>query len=286
MADLAPLRGLHPKVLSISGTKVHDLSTLADMPLEELLFDFTPVTDITPLQTIPSLKFVMLSENADNIEGLRKLPNLQRLSYFWDPKVRAPSMTAMEFWKFFDANGPWMTRLRDSGIKLTALKPLEDGTCDVSFEGSTIQELTALSGAPISILRLGGTAVSDLNPLRGMPLKKLYLDNTLITDLSPLQGLPLDSLKVSGTKVADLSPLRGMPLQHLRLHQCPAIVDLSPLRDLATLQKLTLPPQAKDFEFLRAFPNLERLSFAEDPKLFVPDRSAAMFWEDYDAPKQ
>jgi eukaryotic-like serine/threonine-protein kinase len=280
------LRGLPLQILSIAGTKVRDLSPLAGMPLEELLFDFTTVTDITPLQNISSLKRVMLSENAEKVETLRKLPNLQYISYFWDPKGIRPSMTAAQFWKSFDANNSWMTRLRDTGINVKAVKPLGDGTCEVNLEASTIKDLTVLSGAPISILRLGETPVSDLSPLRGMPLKKLYLRNSMVTDLSPIKGMPLESLNVSGTKVADLSVLSSLPLLYLRLHQCPNIVDLSPLRSCITLQKLSLPAQAKDFEFLRTFPRLELLSFTEDLKTLVPDRTAVRFWEEYDARKR
>jgi eukaryotic-like serine/threonine-protein kinase len=307
IADLAPLRGLRLKTLIVAHTKAHDLSAVSGMPLEELLFDFTAVTDITPLQNISSLKRVMLSESVEKVETLRKLPNLQHISYFWDLKARVPSMTAAEFWKSFDANNTWMTRLRDAGIKVKAPKPLEDGTCEVNLEGSTIKDLTVLSGAPISILRLGGTSVSDLSPLRGMPLKKLYLQNTKVndlspvkgmrleslhvsgtnvTDLSPLKGMRLESLNLSGTKVADISVLRGKPFFHLRLHQCPNIVDLSPLKSTTTLQRITLPAQSKDFEFLRNFPKLELLSFTEDSKTQFPDRTAAKFWEEYDAKKQ
>ena len=286
MTDLAPLRGLRLESLTIAGTKVHDLSALAGMPLEEFLFDLTPVTDITPLLTIPSLKLLMVPEKAEKIELLKKLPKLQRISYYYDHKVNAPSMTAAAFWKFFDANAPWMTRLRDAGIKVKAMKSLDDGTCEVDLRTSTIKDLTVLSGAPISILQLGETAVSDLSPLRGMALKKLYLANTMVSDLSPLKGIPIESLYLGGTKVNDLSVLRGLPLRHLQLHQCPNIVDLSPLQSVTTLQKLSLPAQAKDFEFLRTFPKLELLSFTEDSKLHVPDRTAARFWEEYDVQKQ
>jgi len=106
--------------------------------------------------------------------------------------------------------------------------------------------------------------------------------------LSPLKGMPLESLNVSGTKVADLTALRGLPLLFLRLHQCPNIVDLSPLKSCTTLLRLTLPTQAKDFEFLRNFPKLELLSFTEDSTLQfpVPDRTAVKFWEEYDAKKK
>jgi Leucine-rich repeat (LRR) protein len=277
------------------------------MPLEDFFFDITPVTDITILQNIPSLKRLMLPEKVDNVEALRKLPNLQHISFFWDAKARVPSMTAAEFWKSFDAHNRWMTRLRDAGIKVKAMKPLDDGTCEVNLEGSTIKDLTVLSGAPISILRLGGTPVSDLSPLRGMALRKLYLQNTMVTDLSPLKGMRLESLHVSGTNVTDLSPLkgmrleslnlsgtkvadisvlRGMPLLFLRMHQCPNIVDLSPLKSCTTLQRLTLPTHVKNFEFLRTFPKLDVLSYTEDLPTPGPEQAAAKFWQEYDAKKR
>jgi hypothetical protein len=63
-------------------------------------------------------------------------------------------------------------------------------------------------------------------------------------------------------------------------------VDLSPLKSCTTLSKLTLPTQVKDVEFLRNFPKLELLSFTEDLTTQVPDRTAARFWEEYDAKKQ
>ena len=140
---------------------------------------------------------------------------------------------------------------------------------------------------PLKKLYLQNTPVSDLSPVAGMQLESLHVSGTEVTDLSPLKGMPLGSLNLNGTKVTDLSVLSGMPLFHLRLHQCPNIVDLSPLKSCSTLLRLTLPPQAKDFDFLRALPKLELLSFTEDltPLFPVPDRTAAKFWEEYDAKK-
>ena len=96
----------------------------------------------------------------------------------------------------------------------------------------------------------------------------------------------LESLNVSGTKVTDLSALRGMPLFHIRLHECPNIVDLSPLKGCTALLRLTLPAQAKDFEFLRTFPKLDVLSYTEDLPTPGPEQAAAKFWQEYDAKKR
>jgi hypothetical protein len=68
------------------------------MPLERLFIDHLGVTDLTPLLTLRSLRDVILPKNAENVEALRKLPNLQRVSFSYDDKLGGPSMTAGEFW--------------------------------------------------------------------------------------------------------------------------------------------------------------------------------------------
>jgi hypothetical protein len=130
---------------------------------------------------------------------------------------------------------------------------------------------------------MGGTAITDLEPLRGMSLTSLWIFDTKVSDLRPLDGMPIHLLHLSGTKVKDLSVVRGMPLSYLRLHNCNELTDVSPLADRKELSSATLPPNARNFEFLRAFPRLERLSFAEDQKSYEPDRTAAEFWKEYDA---
>ena len=103
LADLAPLRGLQLRELYLQGSRVRDLSALAGMPLERLFLDRVAVTDLTPLLKVPTLKDAILPENAQEIAALRKLPNLQRVSFSYDEKVGGPSMTALEFWSSLSA---------------------------------------------------------------------------------------------------------------------------------------------------------------------------------------
>lgn len=87
--------------------------------------------------------------------------------------------------------------------------------------------------------------------------------------------------------MTDLAAAREMPLTKLCLHGCTELTDLSPLADCPALKNFTLPPDAKDIEFLRTDPKLERLSFTEDAKLNCrPAQTAAEFWKDYDAKKK
>jgi short-subunit dehydrogenase len=54
--------------------------------------------------------------------------------------------------------------------------------------------------------------------------------------------------------------------------------------NIGALTDLTLPRTAKNIEFLRALPKLERLSFKEDPNNgFRPDKTVAEFWREFDA---
>lgn len=126
------------------------------------------------------------------------------------------------------ARQAWLRTLRTSGVAIKSVKQLADGSWDLDLTGAAISNLKMLSGAPISILKLGNTAITDLAPLRGMALKQAWLYNTKVTDLSPLAGMPLEHLQVSGTPVTDLTPLRGMGLITLALHGCPQITDLTP----------------------------------------------------------
>jgi hypothetical protein len=167
-------------------------------------------------------------------------------------------------------------------------RKLPDGTWYVNLDNSAIRELTILSNAPISQLSISHTAIADLKPLRGMALKQLWLFDTKVTDLSPLQGMPIDTLNLGGTKVSDLSALRGMPLVELSFLTCTEAIDFSPLAGVTTLKLVTLPTQARNFDFLRALTGLERISYGQDADqgYHRPDKTAAEFWQEYDAKKK
>lgn len=106
----------------------------------------------------------------------------------------------------------------------------------------------------------------------------LDLAFTPIRDLTLLKDMPLTSLNLARTRIFDLAPLKGMPLKKLRLDGCEELHDLSPLKDCGSLERLTIPSQCGDLEFLRTLPNLRQLStqFPGDDWRAVP--SAQAFW--------
>jgi hypothetical protein len=96
--------------------------------------------------------------------------------------------------------------------------------------------------------------------------------------------MSLERLDLGYTNVSNITALRGMPLTEAKFSSCTMLSDITPLADCKNLQIVTLPPNAKDIEFLRTMPKLERLSFAEDASNgYRPNKTAAEFWKEYDA---
>jgi Leucine-rich repeat (LRR) protein len=283
VTDLSPLRGMPLKKLVLTGAKIRDLSPLKGLPLREVYADgCSNLTDVSVLAEIPTLEKLTVPKEVGSLDALRKLTKLQMLG-FNRTATGVVSSTAAEFWREYE----WTRRVRESGVEFSVLERLEDGTWNVDIGNSKLNDLTILAGAPISSLRIDSTAVTDLTPLRGLPIKKLQIANNNITDLSPLAGMALDDLNLSGTPVSDLSALRGMTLTSLHLSRCDELTDLSPLADCQGLQSVGLPPNAKDLEFLRTLPKLERISFKLDAKNgYRPDKTAAEFWKECDAKKK
>ena len=301
VTDLSPLRGMPLKALGLSGNPVSDLTPLAGMPLTELALERTNVADLTPLKGMPlkqltlndcekltdvatvltlaSLEALTLPTGVEDIERFRNHPTLKLLAYTRTPDAPwRPAMTADQFWKE-DGERNWIRALHQMGIKPRHLVQHGNGTWDLNLDETAIKDLTVLTGAKLRHLWLGSTSVADLSPLKGMPLKLLHLYRSKVTDLSPLKGMGLENLNLVATGVSDLSALRGMPLTSLRLHHCDRLTDLSALRDIKTLTLLTVPRQAKDFDFLRSYAGIERLSYNEDPaKGYQPSKTAAEFW--------
>jgi Leucine-rich repeat (LRR) protein len=141
VSDISALQAMPLKWLNLGNTSVGDVSTLAGMPLEELALYNTPASDLVPLRGLPlrrlnlsrcnnirdltplagceELRDLVLPPNATGIDPagsginfLRRLPNLERISYRstqqgrkWTPSQTAPASAGRgreEFWREFD----------------------------------------------------------------------------------------------------------------------------------------------------------------------------------------
>jgi len=103
VTDLAPLQGLRLEYLQISGTAVTNLEPLRGMPLHDLrMSGCTNLVDLAPVIGLTTLQNVILPPNAKNIEPFRQATNLVRISYKYDPSIKAPAQTAADFWDAYD----------------------------------------------------------------------------------------------------------------------------------------------------------------------------------------
>ncbi len=125
ITELGPLRGLPLRTLSLDGLPVSDLAPLKDLPLRKLTLSNTGVTDLSPLRDLKlvtlvldrntqkidlaplagmtTLEDLVLPENPQNLELLRKL-NLKFISSKWGGvTAKGSTNPAAEFWKSYDA---------------------------------------------------------------------------------------------------------------------------------------------------------------------------------------
>ena len=254
ITDLNPLRGKQIKELYLIYTKVSDVSPLVGLPLKELYLSNCPnVTNVAPLAEISTLEMLAVPAEAQNIEALRKLPNLTRLStQVTSTSPTIPDTTVAEFWNAYGGQG-WLRALRESGIAIKSIERLSDDTWRLDLSNTKFSNLALLKGASISSLTLNNTAVTDLSPLRGMPLKTLMLNDTKVRDLDPLKGMPLKQLEIMDTQVADLSPLHGMPIEYLQIGGT-AVADLAPLQGMALKSLWMFNTQVTDLRPLKGMP--------------------------------
>ncbi|HZZ26983.1 MAG TPA: hypothetical protein VFE46_03160 [Pirellulales bacterium] len=280
LPDLSVVKGMKLRTLNVERTSVTDIAPLTGMPLEDVYLRGTKVTDILPLLKCPTLKSLMLPEDARDFESLHALPNLTRISYT-SARNDGPDMTADQFWTA-NKDEPWLAALRKTNLTYKT-RLLKDGSWELILDHQPISDLSMLKGASITRLSIASTPVADLSPLRGMKLTFLRISGTKVSDLSPIRGMPITNVTMTETNVRDLTPLVGMPLRSLNMPDCKQIADLSPLAEIKTLESVILPPDTKNIEGLRKLPNLKRLGYKFSGS--SADQTVQEFWAAYDRTK-
>jgi Leucine-rich repeat (LRR) protein len=277
LANLSILKGMNLHTLKIGNTAVSDISLLAGMPLETVELNGSKVIDIAPLLKCPTLKSVLLPAEARDVDSLRAMTSIARISYDANGKDE-PDKTAQQFWSA-NREGAWLTALRKTNLTYKT-RLLKDGTWELTLDHQPISDLSILQGGKISRLYIASTPVSDLAPLRTMQIAYLRISNTKVTDLSPLKGLSITNITMSAVNVRDLTPLVGLPLRVLNMPECTQITDLSPLVQIKTLEAVVLPPNAKNIEVLRRHPTLKKIGYKLSGS--APLLNAEDFWAEYD----
>ncbi len=97
--DLLPLNKMPLKTLHLDQTPITNLKPLAGLPIRELRLDgCEKLQDLTPLAQCTELEILILPRNHGNIDFLRNLPKLKKLSYRYDNNPAKLESTS-QFWR-------------------------------------------------------------------------------------------------------------------------------------------------------------------------------------------
>lgn len=96
LAEVGFLEGTQLERLDLSDNPVSDLTPLQGLPLRQLNISRTQAPDLTPLATCQKLEHLVLPEPARNVELLKSISSLQRIST--RENYGSPAQTAQEFW--------------------------------------------------------------------------------------------------------------------------------------------------------------------------------------------
>ena len=101
--DLGFVKGMPLEELILDKSTVSDIGALRDHPtLRILALNGTRVRDLTPLANCRALEALAIPVGCKDIEFLRRLPALQRLGTSWNSGAGVPQKAA-DFWKEYDA---------------------------------------------------------------------------------------------------------------------------------------------------------------------------------------
>lgn len=142
------------------------------------------VSDLSDLQYMPNLTYVLLSYN--EISDITPLSSLVNLTELYLTKNKISDITPL-------SGLVNLTKLEISDNQISDLKPLKNLTnlTELNLSRNQISDISALSGmAKMEKLYLGMNRISDTAPLSGMrKLTKLYMQENQLSDISPLAKL-------------------------------------------------------------------------------------------------
>lgn len=254
VADLSPLRGMPLEFLSIVGSPVSDLQPLAGAPLTRVFLAGTQISTLSPLRGMALTEFHAESTQIADLSPLQGMP-LSRLGLRQTPvadltPVQDAPLTSL------DIAG---TAVKD--LSPLAKMPLRYLTCDVAAAGNklAVQTLMAIStlqkvnGKPVNdfIQAVNAAAAAAASAPRPEPAAGAAPEKSADPFVLAVAALPAEKqLAAVIAKLRELNPyfdgreqhrIAGGVVTDLNISTA-AITDLSPVRALAKLQRLTLAP--------------------------------------------
>ena len=233
------------KRLDAPNRGIHDLTGIQfAVNLERLLLSVNPITDLSPIAGLISLKNLRFGRSnseprnlikVSDLSPIARLVNLEKLHVdTTDISDISPiaGLTKLE-WIHFDVSN------------ISDLSPIAGLTKLRRFGtwGGPVSDLSPLAGLlELEELLICGGDISDLTPLVGLPnLKELYLVSNGTSDISPLAELTgLNRLSFRSNNISDISPLTELTQLKWLEASDNDISDISPLVGLTNLTWLAV----------------------------------------------
>lgn len=200
------------RYLTCATCDLQDLTPLESLQLETLDLSANPVSDISALENMKTLKSLYLNYCPVGEEGLENVCALP-LEYLEINDIGAKDYKAvgkMKTLREIRARNVSKTDLEQICLKNQGLKSLF-----ISGENfGNLESLTGLLGlSDLEELDFGGSELSDITGIEKLTgLKKVYLDWNFIEDLSMLSKLDqLEELSIRNLPVKDYTPLLQCP---------------------------------------------------------------------------
>ncbi|UUO05348.1 protein kinase [Blastopirellula sp. J2-11] len=307
VSDLSPLKGMRLVNLHCDHTKISDLSPLAKLPLKSLMLwcssnvtdlsplsgmklthlncDFTKVADLSPLEGMPLERLSFGLSRVNDLSPLRGMP----LRELYCSNTQITDLTPL-------AGAP-LRLLRTEHTRISDLSPLVGMPLkELAIEGTLVSDLSLLVDLPLEQLSLDLPQFDETSEklLFSMPVKQLGSNASkfretkiywqehasrkeaaekFATDHS--QQPPAKQMKAilgklrEGTSGVGMSPLsEDGVITEARLTLDANSHDISPLRMLGSLRKLTLigGPGSLDLSSINSLP-VETLECSHDQAL-------------------
>jgi uncharacterized repeat protein (TIGR01451 family) len=276
--------------------EISDLTGLeAAINLESIDLSINPISDLTPVYSLPALKFLNVSGtdvDFSSSEIKEKLSELREkgIEVQTEGESVSTSDPGANNKDSFKAETDEPVTIEDSQLENAIKDELGIQGRDL-FESDMLsitslyleeEGITSLKGLETAVnlefLDLRSNSVTDLSPLQNLTkLTSLDLYSNGIEDIHPLSTLTnLENLTLWDNNISDISALGGLTkLTDLDL-DTNQVSDLKPLENLVNLDWLYLANNpASDLEPLRKLVNLSEL-YLYDMPLDLTDGSSAM----------
>ncbi len=261
VADLTPLQGMPLKTVEIGGTKVRDLSPLAGMPLVTLEASSTLITDVKPLA---QTRLQRLNISGTSVTDLGPLTGLPLTSL----DIASTLVTDLE-----PLSGLPLTHLDIASTRVTDLSPLVGTPIkQLQMEHTAISDISLLRGRTLDYIYVDLPLFyePDEKLVRSLPLKQLMGYYGDATPEKFFKGYTArkeaaEAFASATSKLPAEEQLKAITSRFQELKQ--AAVGFNPVIEAGTIVEVTLTLNDKvvDITPLRALTGLKKLTIKGGP---------------------